>query len=791
MPKVDLKLMVLLSPFVNADLFKKGLYHIRCRVREELDPKKTVPFGPPCESRCDVLDSPSGMALKGAYPMAFVHEDNVAVTKTLYIQYVQQNFVLPDWFVLHVSVPVSDLPDVLPLPVMKVDLLLDLCLCETEKTFNVTPAKFSPVSTRTVTVEIGPSGAVHGYTDVFFDFGNMAAIGVNVHAAVVGFDTGDVKVPRPATPTQEVSGWRSFFRSKAPLEPLTFPSFSALLFGENDQPLTRAAVYEVPTGKLVKACEKFEQMWSLLRRAHTSLREIIQDISSHRSVVEVRAADCAIIGFPVRDSLASCTATDDFSRSCDSQLTCASASVARIWSQFCLERVSNQVLLESFIYVAHRRRISYMLSSTVDIAGELMGESECAAVAKRVRNGLEQDLCIYCRENTEECAESSVIFVEQKMCQRRRPASANCRQAVRERAGQEDTCTHMEEVGVCSQQTGEIGSRVVENGCCEDGELESVEQTDTEPDSMGAFSEPELLVPGSDVNLDHSFTDHSHPYLLCSITGAAGHAPSPEVHLLVFLHGLDGHSFDLRLYKTYLELALPQVAFDFLMAQANQKDTFCDFEIMTDRIVDELQQHLDSSMVQPTHISFVAHSLGSIVVRNMLTRPEMVPYLSKVHTLISLCAPHLGTTQASGYITAGMWFLQKWRRSQSLLQLGLRDHPNPRETFLYRLSQKPTLEHFQNVLLVSSHQDKYVPFHSARLEAPPSSGAEAEACSEMLQNVIKPMQEKGVNIVRYTVEHTLATSTNSLIGRAAHIAMLEDEKFVEKFAVLHCAKWFA
>ena len=785
MPKIDVKLLVLLSPFVNADLFKKGLYHIRCRVREELDPKRNVPFGPPCESRCDVLDSPSGMALKGAYPMAFISDDSVAVTKTLYVQYVQQNFVLSDWFVLHVSVPVSELPDSLPLPLMKVDLLLDLCLCETEKTFNVTPDKFAPVSTRTVTIEMGPSGTAHGYTDVFFDFGNMAAIGVNIHAAVVGFDAGDITMPRPATPTQEASGWRSFFRSKKPLEPVTLPSLDTLLFGESEQPATRAAAYEVPTGKLVKACEKFEQIWSVLRRAHTGLKEIFQDVASHQGVEGVGAADSTIVGFPVRESLANFTATDEFTRSCDSQLTCASASVLRMWSQFCSERVSSQALLESFIYVAHRRRISYMLSSTVDIIGTMNGETECAAMAKRVRNGLEQDLSIYCKENTEECSDASVIFVEQKTFWRSPSASASCRQVV-----EETTRDEQEEVDVCGQETEAVGGKLVENGHCKSEELVKVKDPElSDPGDMEAVSEPELLGASSTDLMDQSFTDHSHPYLLCSITGAAGHAPSPEVHLLVFLHGLDGHSFDLRLYKTYLELALPQVTFDFLMAQSNQKDTFCDFEIMTDRVVDEFKRHLDSSMVQPTRISFVAHSLGSIVVRNMLTRPEIVPYLNKMHTLISLCAPHLGTTQASGHITAGMWFLQKWRHSQSLLQLSLKDHPNACETFLFRLSQKPSLEFFKNILLVSSHQDKYVPFHSARLEPPPSGGG-AEVCAEMLQNLIQPMHEKRVNIVRYTVEHILASSANSLIGRAAHIAMLEDDKFVEKFVVLHCAKWF-
>ena len=38
---------------------------------------------------------------------------------------------------------------------------------------------------------------------------------------------------------------------------------------------------------------------------------------------------------------------------------------------------------------------------------------------------------------------------------------------------------------------------------------------------------------------------------------------------------------------------------------------------------------------------------------------------------------------------AGMWFMQKWKKSGSLLQLSLKDAPDPRQAFLYTLSQKP------------------------------------------------------------------------------------------------------
>lgn len=37
---------------------------------------------------------------------------------------------------------------------------------------------------------------------------------------------------------------------------------------------------------------------------------------------------------------------------------------------------------------------------------------------------------------------------------------------------------------------------------------------------------------------------------------------------------------------------------------------------------------------------------------------------------------------------SGLWFMQKWKKSGSLLQLTCRDHSDPRQTFLYKLSKK-------------------------------------------------------------------------------------------------------
>lgn len=193
---------------------------------------------------------------------------------------------------------------------------------------------------------------------------------------------------------------------------------------------------------------------------------------------------------------------------------------------------------------------------------------------------------------------------------------------------------------------------------------------------------------------------------------------SPEgLHLIVCVHGLDGNAADLRLVKTYLELGLPGANLEFLMSERNQGDTFSDFDTMTDKLVAEILYHVEASALEPARISFVGHSLGNIIIRSAITRPQMKHLLPRLHTFLSLSGPHLGTLyNNSGLVSMGMWFMQKWKKSGSLLQLSLRDAPDLRQSFLYRLSQRSNLQRFRHVLLCGSSQDRYVPLHSARVE---------------------------------------------------------------------------
>ncbi|XP_058837589.1 uncharacterized protein LOC131693637 isoform X1 [Topomyia yanbarensis] len=269
------------------------------------------------------------------------------------------------------------------------------------------------------------------------------------------------------------------------------------------------------------------------------------------------------------------------------------------------------------------------------------------------------------------------------------------------------------------------------------------------------------------------------------------------LHLVICVHGLDGNSADLRLVRTYLELGLPGAHLEFLMSERNQGDTFSDFDTMTDRLVAEVLYHIETYQLNPSRISFVAHSLGTIIVRSALARPQMRPLLSRLHTFLSLSGPHLGTLyNSSGLVNMGMWFMQKWKKSGSLLQLCLRDAPDMRQSFLFRLSQRSTLHHFRNVLLCGSSQDRYVPPHSARLELCKAAVRDQSNLGvvyrEMVNNIISPMLARpDLTLARFDVHHALPHTANALIGRAAHIAVLDSELFIEKFLLVAGLKYFS
>ncbi|CAG0913705.1 unnamed protein product [Notodromas monacha] len=268
------------------------------------------------------------------------------------------------------------------------------------------------------------------------------------------------------------------------------------------------------------------------------------------------------------------------------------------------------------------------------------------------------------------------------------------------------------------------------------------------------------------------------------------------LHLFICVHGLDGNAADLRLVRAYLEMGLSGSNLEFIMSERNQGDTFSDFEAMTDRLVAEIMYHIEASQMKPSKISFIGHSLGTVLIRSALTRPQMKPLFPKLHTFLSLSGPHLGTLyNSSGLINMGLWFMQKFKKSGSLLQLSMKDHSDPRQTFLYKLARESQLHQFKNILLCGSSQDRYVPMHSARIELCKAAAKDGTvmgaAMREMVTGILQPIIAKpDVTLVRYDVHHALPATANALIGRAAHIAVLDSELFIEKFLIVSAWKYF-
>mmetsp|Transcript_6077 Transcript_6077/g.784 ORF Transcript_6077/g.784 Transcript_6077/m.784 type:complete len:150 (-) Transcript_6077:3-452(-) len=131
---------------------------------------------------------------------------------------------------------------------------------------------------------------------------------------------------------------------------------------------------------------------------------------------------------------------------------------------------------------------------------------------------------------------------------------------------------------------------------------------------------------------------------------------------------------------------------------------------------------------------------------------------------------------SSKLVDMGMWFIKKWKKSLCLKQLGMSDSGRANQTFLYGLSQIPCFSMFKHILLLSSFQDKYVPFESARIEVRPKviqDVGKGQVYQEMANSLLEGCQ---ADLHRLDVGFVMAKKgINSMIGRTAHIYFLENQ----------------
>ncbi|XP_047173018.1 protein FAM135B-like isoform X2 [Vigna umbellata] len=282
---------------------------------------------------------------------------------------------------------------------------------------------------------------------------------------------------------------------------------------------------------------------------------------------------------------------------------------------------------------------------------------------------------------------------------------------------------------------------------------------------------------------------------LDSANEISGTQSSPRVlKIVVFVHGFQGHHLDLRLIRNQWLLLDPRI--EYLMSEINEDKTSGDFREMGRRLAKEVVSFVKKKMDKAAkygslgdiRLSFVGHSIGNIIIRTALAESIMEPFLRYLHTYVSVSGPHLGYLYSSNSLfNSGLWLLKKLKGTQCIHQLTFTDDQDIQNTFLYKLCKRKTLNHFKHIILLSSPQDGYVPYHSARIEscqaASHDNSKKGRVFLEMLNDCLDQIRANPSEhrvFFRCDVNFDATSygkNLNSMIGRAAHIEFLESDIF--------------
>ncbi|MFH4974916.1 hypothetical protein AB6A40_001625 [Gnathostoma spinigerum] len=288
------------------------------------------------------------------------------------------------------------------------------------------------------------------------------------------------------------------------------------------------------------------------------------------------------------------------------------------------------------------------------------------------------------------------------------------------------------------------------------------------------------------------------PYFI-SRSNSMSHLISPKnTHLVVLVHGLEGGTDDLASYRNYLRLTVPNDSIRFLSSQSNRSETWTDLNQLAANLFSEILSFIESCYTPPTRISFIAHSMGGIIVRCMLGDAKAVSFLPKFHVFLTLNTPHCGLLYNQKAANWGVSLIQWWKQSTSLEQLTLRDTVSFRDTFLYRLSMNGVLSLFKYVLLVGSHNDLYVPCHSSLINYCKATQKDPSLQGTIYEEMVTNLNESVIgsahhtSLIKYMVFHSFANTSRGvqMSGRAAHCATVDDDLFIEKFIAVSGFQYF-
>ncbi|KRX10279.1 hypothetical protein PPERSA_09663 [Pseudocohnilembus persalinus] len=295
-------------------------------------------------------------------------------------------------------------------------------------------------------------------------------------------------------------------------------------------------------------------------------------------------------------------------------------------------------------------------------------------------------------------------------------------------------------------------------------------------------------------------------------------------HIIVLVHGLQGNNFDMRLLKDHISLKYPDI--QILSSSSNEEYTEGDIWEMGQRLGEEVKKFIREWCPNGFgKLSFIGHSLGGLIIRSSI--PHLKEFQDKFFTIMTMSTPHLGFLYHSSkmvdaapqiyknfvknqfecvdhyhkkqqwfiptsYIHGGLWFMKQWKKCPSLNQMTLTDSKQIENTFIYKLAHIGALDNFKNIVLISSHQDSYVPYYSARIQNNPKRDNSESNRSKIYAEILKALTQNIVADKLYRLDVSFEIPQKSLdkmIGRAAHIQFLENTA-LQKMIVYNFPQFF-
>ena len=141
-------------------------------------------------------------------------------------------------------------------------------------------------------------------------------------------------------------------------------------------------------------------------------------------------------------------------------------------------------------------------------------------------------------------------------------------------------------------------------------------------------------------------------------------------HAFVLVHGYQGNSYDMHLFRNVLAVHYSDAA--FLCSVSNEGMTDTSIDDMAARLAREVADFVAElgGAQRVARLSFVAHSLGGLIVRASLAFAPMRALVPKLHTLVTLASPHCGYLfSESRLLRSGLAMMQRWTNSTCLQQV--------------------------------------------------------------------------------------------------------------------------